>query len=1144
MAVKIGRFLVLSVTWMVLVSCGSTVTGSSLDATVGVDATLDVASAETVANVDVGTVEADLGPAPCEAGTGCFGETCEGADDCHSGICANHLGDQVCSKTCDAECPSGWDCTLVGGASDGQYVCVSNFSMLCLPCATHEGCLGDTPSACVQYASGLSFCGGACDLAHPCPEGYDCQEVDTAGGATSYQCLANAGVCACAQAAIDSALTTPCQLSNEHGTCEGVRACAEEGLLACDAATPAAEVCNGLDDDCNGLTDEDLCDDGNPCTEDLCLGEEGCQHTPLNKGECLDGDACTQADHCEAGVCVGESLQCNDANPCTDDVCDQDLGCTYQGNFLDCDDGDACTLGDSCKEGACASGVALSCDDGNACTDDACGLMGCEFTPNIQACDDGNACSALSQCKEGSCQAQVSLDCDDDNLCTNDGCNPSGGCLNVPNLLPCTDGDACTLTDVCLSGSCESGAPASCDDGNACTDDACTGGGCVFVPNAESCDDGNACTFSDGCMAGTCAGVGVVVCDDANPCTQDSCLLAGGCTHEVVQGACSDGDACTLGDTCTNGACESGALAQCNDANPCTTDSCQGGDCIFSPAEGACEDGNACTDSSACQGGNCVATLALDCQDNNPCTNDGCDPSQGCIHAPNSLPCTDGDGCTLSDSCVAGECLSGSQALCDDGNPCTDDACTDGACVFSANTAPCNDGNACTAISACSGGACLGTDAQVCQDDNGCTNDGCDPLTGCTFTANTAPCSDDNVCTLGDVCLDLGCQPGLGIFPCDDGNACNGLEDCAPDVGCQSGDPVALDDGVACTIDSCDAATGTITHVAQDTACDDGDACTGEETCHPQNGCQAGTPLVCTSVPNAEVTCDALCVISSCQEGFDDCDGDYANGCEANLLSDVSHCGSCDDACGGGGTCEAGVCLSYQPGFKVYSVPGAFTFTPGPGVTSVRVAVVGGGGGGPGSHYGGGGSGWVRYGVFSDLGASVSVVVGNGGNGGVPDTNEAPAADGAPSNFGNLLLAPGGFGGKASSGSAGGSGGSGGGGAGNGGCGGQGGSGGAAGASGCTYPGGDGGHYDNLSGMILNMLTAGAGGAAGQSSHSGGGGAGGVLIAGTGTTAGNGGASFSGKGGVGHGAGGGAGGYNGSRPAGGTGAAGVVYIEW
>jgi hypothetical protein len=51
---------------------------------------------------------------------------------------------------------------------------------------------------------------------------------------------------------------------------------------------------------------------------------------------------------------------------------------------------------------------------------------------------------------------------------TTDFCDANGGgvCVNIFNTLPCNDGFACTLNDVCSLGQC-SGQPKSCSDGNA-----------------------------------------------------------------------------------------------------------------------------------------------------------------------------------------------------------------------------------------------------------------------------------------------------------------------------------------------------------------------------------------------------------------------------------------------------------------------------------------------------------------------------------------------------------------------------------------------------------------------------------------------------------------------------------------------------
>ena len=71
-------------------------------------------------------------------------------------------------------------------------------------------------------------------------------------------------------------------------------------LPPCEAS--GSETCNGLDDDCDGLTDEQTCDDANVCTFDVCQGGV-CAHA-FAGGPCDDGLPCTVAEACDAGVCV------------------------------------------------------------------------------------------------------------------------------------------------------------------------------------------------------------------------------------------------------------------------------------------------------------------------------------------------------------------------------------------------------------------------------------------------------------------------------------------------------------------------------------------------------------------------------------------------------------------------------------------------------------------------------------------------------------------------------------------------------------------------------------------------------------------------------------------------------------------------
>ncbi|MDE0887582.1 MAG: hypothetical protein OSB70_18825, partial [Myxococcota bacterium] len=73
---------------------------------------------------------------------------------------------------------------------------------------------------------------------------------------------------------------------------------------------------------------------------------------------------------------------------------------------------------------------------------------------------------------------------------------------------------------------------------------------------------------------------------------------------------------------------------------------------------------------------------------------------------------------------------------------------------------------------------------------------------------------------------------------CDNGLYCDGLESCDALLGCEPGTPVAVDDSVACTTDSCDEASQIISHAPDAGVCDDGDPCTAE-VCDQVTGCDS-----------------------------------------------------------------------------------------------------------------------------------------------------------------------------------------------------------------------------------------------------------------------------------------------------------------
>ncbi|MEZ4461526.1 MAG: hypothetical protein R3E66_17760 [bacterium] len=330
-----------------------------------------------------------------------------------------------------------------------------------------------------------------CEVDADCDDGLAC---------TTDTCIDQPGqgkICAWAIAADTCLIDGVCRASGDAdpsgcGTCDPATPSTWSGVAdgtPCDDSDVctfntacSAGACVGTDVDCS---------DGNECTTDSCDPIQGCSSVAVDDGTaCDDASACTTSDLCVAGECTGQALSCDDGNECTDDVCDDVTGCANTNNTASCDDGDPCTTGDTCGDGVCNSGGPESCDDQNPCTIDVChAVAGCQHLPTNNPC----------------CSGQVSI-CDDGDPCTTDICDPTtADCSYTLNTASCNDGNACTENDTCNAGTC-SGSPRSCDDGNSCTVDTCNiNQGCFHAPqNSGSCDDGLACSTGDTCNAGVC----------------------------------------------------------------------------------------------------------------------------------------------------------------------------------------------------------------------------------------------------------------------------------------------------------------------------------------------------------------------------------------------------------------------------------------------------------------------------------------------------------------------------------------------------------------------------------------------------------------------------------------------------------------
>lgn len=507
-------------------------------------------------------------------------------------------------------------------------------------------------------------------------------------------------------------LTEPCDDSNPctEDVCDPDKGCVFEPLDAvpCDDGKVCTTGDTCADGVCGG--DYDLCLDDNPCTYDNCESDAGCVHEPLSDVPCEDGDACTASGGCVAGACVTEPVICPAAGPCLDVSCDPAQGCVAVPNQGPCDDGDACTTDDQCAAGACG-GVPLPCD--------------CHTSADCGVLDDGDACNGVLFCDFSALPFVCAVDpltvvqcpaaTGPDQGCVESTCDPEAGSCSFIALAdggPCEDGDLCTAAELCAAGQCLPHEAVDCSDGEACTTDECLAAtGCSHTDKVAPCDDGDACTAGDACQAGACAGA-PVDCDDIDPCTDDSCSPLLGCAHVPNSGApCEDGSACTIGDSCAAGSCASGAPPDCEDSNPCTTDSCLPlVGCVNAPNEASCDDDDVCTTWDTCALGACVGGPPLDCGDGDACTLDPCDPATGCSHTDASAACDDANPCT-SDSCLpAVGCVNDDEW---DGTSCEDGVCYQGACCTPlCGGKECGDDTCGGTCGACAGGE--GCEVGVC----------------------------------------------------------------------------------------------------------------------------------------------------------------------------------------------------------------------------------------------------------------------------------------------------------------------------------------------------------------------------------------------------------------------------------------------
>jgi hypothetical protein len=274
----------------------------------------------------------------------------------------------------------------------------------------------------------------------------------------------------------------------------------------------------------------------------------------------------------------------------------------------------------------------------------------------------------------------------------------------------------------------------------------------------------------------------------------------------------------------------------------------------------------------------------VDCDDGNPCTDDAC---QGkiCVHTNNAAPCDDGNKCTTGDRCQGGQCR-GTPVACPATDQCHNAGTCDpgsGACSNPSKPdgASCDDGSKCTTGDRCTGGQCGGT-ATVCAASDQCHNAGtCDPTSGACSNPSKpdgAGCNDGNKCTTGDQCRSGTCMSGQAVV-------------CAATDQCH-------------TAGTCNPGTGTCSNPSKPdgASCDDGSKCTAVDQC--QGGqCTGGSPVVCSALDQCHRagTCDPGTGTCSNPAQSDGTPCDDGNAC---TLRDACQAGACVG--GGPASCDDG----------------------------------------------------------------------------------------------------------------------------------------------------------------------------------------------------------------------------------------------